>query len=47
VRHADVIVVLDDGRIVEQGNHVELLAHNGVYAELHRHQQLEEELEAS
>ncbi len=33
---ADHIVVLDSGRIVEQGNHYELLANNGVYAELYR-----------
>ena len=31
---ADVIVVLDDGRIVEQGNHHELLARGGAYATL-------------
>jgi ATP-binding cassette subfamily B protein len=47
VRHADEIVVLDDGRIVERGSHDELLARRGVYAELVRQQQLEEELEAS
>jgi len=44
---ADLIVVLDDGAIVERGTHASLLAHGGRYAELHRLQQLEEELEAS
>ena len=36
VRHADRIVVIDQGRIVEQGRHAELLAENGVYANLWR-----------
>ncbi len=35
---ADVILVLDRGRIVEQGSHAELLAHNGLYASLYETQ---------
>jgi subfamily B ATP-binding cassette protein MsbA len=38
VEHADQIVVLDDGRIVEQGTHVDLLARGGKYSALHRMQ---------
>jgi len=34
IRSADVIFAVQDGRIVEHGNHDELLAHGGVYAEL-------------
>jgi ATP-binding cassette subfamily B protein len=45
VKDADQIVVLHEGRIVERGNHDELVALNGMYAELYRKQLLEEELE--
>ena len=45
VREADQIVVLDDGQIVERGSHAELVARNGVYAEMCRTQMLEEELQ--
>jgi subfamily B ATP-binding cassette protein MsbA len=38
IEHADRIVVMDQGRIVESGNHAELLARNGQYASLHRMQ---------
>ena len=46
VQEADVIVVLDDGRIVESGDHASLLARGGLYADLFRRQALEGELEA-
>ena len=36
ISHADKIVVLKDGVVAEEGSHSELLARNGVYAELHR-----------
>jgi ATP-binding cassette subfamily B multidrug efflux pump len=47
VRHADVIFVLDEGRIAERGTHDALIRYNGLYAELHKKQLLEEELAAS
>jgi len=38
VRDADTILVLDDGRVVQQGSHDELLASGGLYADLYRTQ---------
>ncbi|MGH2396703.1 MAG: ABC transporter ATP-binding protein, partial [bacterium] len=45
VRHADQIIVVDDGRIVERGTHDELLSRGGLYADLYEKQLLEEALE--
>lgn len=42
IRHADLILVLDQGVLVEQGTHEALLARNGVYAELFRAQSPDE-----
>jgi len=45
IRDAQWILVLDEGRVVEQGRHEELLAARGRYWELLRRQQLEAEIE--
>jgi subfamily B ATP-binding cassette protein MsbA len=36
IEHADQVLVLDHGRLVEQGTHLELLAMGGLYSHLHR-----------
>jgi ATP-binding cassette subfamily B protein len=38
ILRADLILVLDKGRIVERGAHAELLAHGGLYAKLYEEQ---------
>jgi ATP-binding cassette subfamily B protein len=47
VRDADLIVVIDKGRVVERGTHDELVRHAGLYARMDQQQRLEEELAAS
>ena len=42
IEHADQVLVLDEGRLVERGTHAELIAKQGVYAHLHRMQFREE-----
>ena len=38
IKNADLILVMKDGNIIEQGNHKELMAKNGFYAELYNSQ---------
>ncbi|HHS50214.1 MAG TPA: ABC transporter ATP-binding protein [candidate division Zixibacteria bacterium] len=46
VKNADHIFVLDEGKLVEQGSHDELLAVGGIYADIDRRQKLEQLLES-
>ncbi len=47
VKNADLIVVLEDGCIVERGTHDELITRGGSYATLYEKQRLEQELTAA
>ena len=38
IKNADIILVMQEGNIIEQGNHDELMAKNGFYAELYNSQ---------
>jgi ATP-binding cassette subfamily B multidrug efflux pump len=46
-QNCDRILVLEDGRLIEQGSHDELIRLDGWYADIDRRQQLEEDLEAA
>lgn len=46
VQDADIIVVLDEGRVVERGRHDELIRNRGLYASLYTKQLLEQEIES-
>ena len=45
IRQADEILVLDEGRIVERGDHASLVRAGGLYAQMYRRQQMSDELE--
>ena len=47
IQHADVVVVLEKGRVAETGTHEELLRAGGLYAELAERQRLSDEVEAA
>lgn len=47
IQGADLIIVLDDGRIKERGNHAQLMKQNGIYREMFEKQQLEAGLSES
>ncbi len=47
VKNLDHIVVIDEGRIVEEGSHETLLQIRGLYAEMYRRQLIGEELEGT
>jgi ATP-binding cassette subfamily B protein len=44
LRDCNLVVVLNEGEIMEQGTHEQLLDKNGLYAAMHREQQLREEI---
>ena len=45
MQHADKIIVLDNGKIAEEGNHESLIKQNGIYTDIYNKQKLREELE--
>ena len=45
VKEADKIITLENGKIVEEGTHEELVSNKGIYAKIHERQKIEEELE--
>ncbi len=46
LQNSDRIIVLDEGKIVEEGTHKQLVALNGLYAQIHQKQLLEREIES-
>jgi ATP-binding cassette, subfamily B, multidrug efflux pump len=44
VKNADQIIVLDEGRVAEQGRHQDLVARGGLYAQMYRRELLSQEM---